>query len=164
MVGMAARQYILAMKPNAYLALLLPMFLLSGCSTSHVDTFDIEVRNATTQPLLLSLAKDGPPYEPAWATPEDLAIESPKRREQWAGGPQGMGLVPPGKSALVKGLKGTFEKSTRAFLRAYAGDLTISQMLAKSRESPDRVDIALSPGANQIVVSEKAGRLVAGSN
>src|SRR5688500_3418732 len=67
-----------------------------GCNSTRTDTFDVDIRNATEQPVTLSLAKDGPPYEPTWATPEDLAIESPKLREEWAGGPSGMGVVPPG--------------------------------------------------------------------
>lgn len=132
-----------------------------GCNSTRTDTFDVDIRNATDKPVTLSLAKDGPPYEPTWATPEDLAIESPKIREEWAGGPSGMGVVPPGKTASVKGLTGQFDGGTRAFLRAYAGDLTISQMLSKGRESPDRIDVRLAPGPNRIVLVEKTGRIVA---
>lgn len=130
-----------------------------GCTSTRTDTFDVEIRNDTAGPVTLSLAKDGPPYEPTWATPEDVAIESPKRREEWAGGPSGMGVVPPGKTASVKGLTGRFDGGSSGFLRAYAGDLTISQMLSKSNGSPDRVDVPLAPGANRIVLVEKSGRI-----
>ena len=132
-----------------------------GCTATRTDTFDVDIRNATDEPVTLSLAKDGPPYEPTWATPEDLALESPKLREEWAGGPSGMGVVPPGKTASVKGLTGRFDGDSRGFLRAYTGDLTISQMLSKGRESPDRVDVRLAPGANRIVLVDKGGRIAA---
>ena len=135
-----------------------------GCTSTRTDTFDVEIRNATSGPVTLSLSKNGPPYEPTWATPEDLAIESPKLREEWAGGPSGMGVVPAGKTASVKGLKGRFDGGTRAFLRAYAGDLTISQMLARSQGSPDRVDVELVPGANRIVLIDKSGRITAAAD
>lgn len=135
--------------------------LMAGCSGRRTDSFDIEVRNATSQPLTLSLAKDGPPYEPAWATPQDLAIETPKRREQWSGGPSGMGAVPAGKTASVAGLRGQFDSGVSGYLRIYGGELTISEMLARGSDSPGRVDVRLSPGANRIVITERAGRLVA---
>ena len=135
--------------------------MVLGCNSSRTDTFDVDIRNATKGPVTLSLAKSGPPYEPTWATPEDLAIETPKLREEWAGGPSGMGVVPAGKTASVKGLKGQFDGGSRGFLRAYAGELTISQMLSKGRESPDRVDVPLAPGANRIVLVDKAGRIAA---
>ena len=143
------------------IALLVVSTLLVGCNSTRTDTFDIEIRNATGQPLTLSLAKDGPPYEPAWATPQDLAIETPKRREQWSGGPSGMAAVPPGKTASVKRLQGQFNSGVNGYLRVYAGDLTISEMLAKGKDSPNRLDVLLKPGANVVVVSEKAGKLVA---
>ena len=129
-----------------------------GCTSTRTDTFDVEIRNDTSGPVTLSLAKDGPPYEPTWATPEDVAIESPKRREEWAG-PSGMGVVPPGKTASVKGLTGQFDSGSHGFLRAYAGDLTISQMLSKGSGSPDRVDVPLAAGANRIVLVERSGRI-----
>ena len=152
-------------RPALLLTLALSAALAAGgCAPARTDTFDVDIRNATSGPVTLSLSKDGPPYEPTWATPEDLAIESPKLREEWAGGPSGMGVVPAGKTASVKGLKGRFDGGTRAFLRAYAGDLTISQMLARSQGSPDRVDVELVPGANRIVLIDKSGRITAAAD
>ncbi|QOV89586.1 hypothetical protein [Humisphaera borealis] len=135
--------------------------IFAGCGATRTDSFDIDLRNATGQPLTLSLAKDGPPYEPSWATPQDLAIESPKRREQWSGGPSGMAALPPGKTASVKGLRGQFNPGVNGYLRVYAGDLTISEMLSREKGSPSRVDLMLKPGANKFVIAEKAGSLVA---
>lgn len=147
------------LRSRLWLVVLGLMPLAVGCS--RTESFDIDLRNNTAQPLTLSLAKDGPPYEPSWATPQDLAIETPKRREEWSGGPSGMTSVPPGKTASVKGLRGQFDAGVQGYLRVYAGELTISQMLAKSPESPGRVDVPLKPGMNIITVGEKNGRLVA---
>ncbi|MDB5296447.1 MAG: hypothetical protein JWO31_2430 [Phycisphaerales bacterium] len=132
----------------------------AGCGAgTRTDTFDIDIKNGTSGPVTLSLAKSGPPYEPTWATPEDLAIESPKIREEWAGNPSGMGTIPPGKTASVKGLTGRFDGGSRGLLRAYAGELTISQMLARGKDSPDRVEVPLVPGANRVVLTDKGGRI-----
>jgi hypothetical protein len=127
-------------------------FVGGGCSPTQTRTFDVTVRNQTPGPLTLSLAKDGPPYEPAWATPEDVATESPRLREDWRRTQGGMKAVPPGRVADVRGLTGKFESGTHAYIRVYAGELSISEMLSKSRGSPDRVDVPLQPGANEITI------------
>src|SRR4051812_1794919 len=125
---------------------------LVGCSPTSTERFDVTVRNDTPNPLTLALVKDGPPYEAAWATPEDFAIDSAHRREDWAGKTGRLNGLPPGKTAEVRGLTGQFEAGTRAFLRVYNGDLTVSQMLSKGPDSPDRVDVILVPGANELTV------------
>src|SRR5687768_12016867 len=135
------------------LPLLLPALLLAsafGCSSARTQTYDIHVTNSTSGPVTISLAKDGPPYEAAWASPEDLAIESPRYRERG-----GMGVIPPGKTASTEKLTGRFEANAQGYLRVYAGDLTISEMLSKSRGSPGRVDVPLVPGRNDIRVEDK---------
>jgi hypothetical protein len=139
--------------------LLLPALLLAACfacSSSRTQTFDINVTNATTRPVTISLAKNGPPYEAAWASPEDIAIETPRYRERG-----GMGVIPPGKTASVEKLSGKFDANTDAYLRVYAGDLTISEMLSKSRGSPGRVDVQLVPGQNDIRVVDNGGSIAA---
>jgi hypothetical protein len=123
-----------------------------GCSPTQTRTYDVTVRNQTPGPLTISLAKDGPPYEPAWATPEDVATESPRLREDWRRTQGGMKAVPAGRIAEVRGLTGKFESGTHAYVRVYAGELSISEMLSKSPGSPDRVDIPLVPGTNEITI------------
>ena len=112
--------------------LLLPAALLAaslGCSSAHTQTYDINVTNATAGPVTISLAKDGPPYEAAWATPEDLAIESPRYRERG-----GMGVIPAGKTASVEKLTGKFEPNAQGYLRVYAGDLKLTYSLLGGRD------------------------------
>ena len=52
----------------------------------------------------------------------------------------------------MRGLKGQFDSGTHAYLRVYNGELNISEMLAKGPGSPDRVDIPLEPGRNEITI------------
>jgi hypothetical protein len=136
-------------------ALLLAAFA-AACSSSRTHTFDLTVTHATTRPVTISLAKNGPPYEAAWASPEDIAIETPRYRERG-----GMGMIPPGKTASVEKLSGKFDANTEGYLRVYAGDLTISEMLSKSRGSPGRVDVQLVPGRNDIRVVDNGGSIAA---
>jgi hypothetical protein len=140
--------------PLLLLALLL--FDCVGCSSARTETFDINVTNATDRPVTISLAKRGPPYEAAWASPEDIAIETPRYRERG-----GMGVIPPGKTASVAKLTGRFEPNTEGYLRVYAGDLTLSEMLSKNRGSPGRVDVQLAPGRNDIRVVDNGGHIAA---
>jgi hypothetical protein len=140
-------------------------WLAGGCGpAARTETFDIDVRNATTQPVTLSLAKDGPPFEAVWASPEDAALISAKYREQWVGGDTGLGqVVGPGRTASIRNLSGRFTERARGYVRAYAGDLSMSMsgMMARGPDSPGRVDVPLTPGANKIVIEQDAGRVVA---
>src|SRR5688500_2196999 len=136
-------------------ALLLPA-LPAACSSYRTEKFDISVRNATTQPVTISLAKDGPPFEDAWASPEDVAIQSMRYAEDPGGR-----LVPPGRTAYVNNLSGKFDRNTRAFLRIYAGKVLLSEALARSPGSPGRVDVQLAPGRNDIRVYDNGGYIAA---
>ncbi len=124
-----------------------------GCA--RTETFNITVRNDTKTPLTLALTKDGPPFERVWASPEDLAVESPKADEQ-----HGYVVLPAGREADVPAVEGRFDGGTRGYLRVYRGDLGISDMNAISGASPNRIDLLLKPGVNRFVIAESAGRLV----
>ena len=141
------------------LPLLLPTLLMLtclGCGSARTETYDINVKNATDGPVTISLAKEGAPYEPAWASPEDLAISSPRYQERG-----GMSVIPAGKTATVNKLTGRFERNAQGYLRVYSGDLTLSEMLSRSRGSPNRVDVPLVPGRNDITVIDKGGHIAA---
>jgi hypothetical protein len=123
----------------------------TGCS--RTDKFDLTVRNSTKSPLTLALTKDGPPFEPVWASPEDLAIQSPGADEK-----HGYVVLPPGKEGDVS-VQGKFESGTHGYLRVYRGDLQVSEMNAIRSSSPNRLDIKLSPGRSTFVIVDSAGRL-----
>jgi hypothetical protein len=125
---------------------------LAGCA--RTETFDITVRNDTEGPVTIALTKDGPPFERMWAGPEDLAIESPKADEQHA-----YVVLEPGKVGEVS-VQGKFDRGTRGYLRVYRGAPDISGMIAIGPVSPNRLDVPLRAGANQVVIAEANGRLV----
>ena len=125
-----------------------------GCS--RTETFNILVRNDTRTPVTLTLAKNGPPFERVWASPEDLAVESPAADEEHS-----YLVLPPGREAEVPTVTGRFSGGTRGFLRVYRGDLDVSDMNAISPASPNRLDLPLKPGTNRFVIAQSGGRLVA---
>jgi hypothetical protein len=127
------------------------IFLIAGCT--RTENFDVTVQNGTTAPLTLALVKDGPPFESLWASPEDLAIESPRADEK-----HGYVVLPPGKEGDVS-VQGKFDKGTRGYLRVYRGDLQVSEMNAIHTSSPNRLDLPLSPGRNMFVIVDSRGRL-----
>jgi hypothetical protein len=114
----------------------------------------VGVRNDTTVALTLALTKDGPPFEPLWASPEQLAIQSPKADEQHS-----YLVLGPGKEGDVS-VTGKFDSNTRAYLRVYRGDLQISDMNSMGPTSPSRLDLPLQPGRNAFTIGEAGGRLV----
>ena len=129
------------------------LLLATGCASSH--SFDVSIRNATDEPLTIGLVKYGPPMEPKWASPEDVAIGSATRQiTRWGG------LLPPEKMVMIH-QDGHFGRGARAFARIYAGDRTLSELLATGQHDPSRLDMPLAPGDNSFVVSYKAGKLVA---
>ena len=129
--------------------------LMAGCHTYETRRYDVTVHNRTAEPITIWLTKDGPPYEAAWLSPEDLAIESPRQNESREIG--GV-ILQPGKSASAL-RAGRFETATRAILRVYDGAVRFNDLLAISRENPARVDVALRPGNNEYSVEPGAGQL-----
>lgn len=134
---------------------------LTGCGI-RTETFDVDIHNATTHPVTISLAKEAVegkqagPYEVTWASPEDIAMQSPHDREWWD-----RETVPPGHDAWVHHLTGKFNPDTRAMLRCYWGNVKISEMLARGRGSFDRIDVPLTPGRNDVTVVDRDGRMAA---
>ena len=127
---------------------------LGGCAQTR--TYQVAVRNETSQPITLGFAKEeGGPYEPQWATPEQVAIESPSYSDRsWDSV-----VVPPGRTGVAGPIEGKFDGSARAFLRVYEGELKLNDVLAVSRGSPRRVDVPLAAGKNALIVHEDAGKL-----
>jgi hypothetical protein len=129
--------------------------LLTGCA--RTKTFQVAVRNETTEPLTVGFAKEeGGPFEPNWATPEEVAIDSPSYSERnWDSV-----VVPPGRTGVAGPIQGKFDSAARAFLRIYGATGSLNDLLAISRGSPRRADVPLAPGRNALVVREEAGKLM----
>jgi len=130
--------------------------LLAGCAQER--TFQVAVRNETAQPITVGFAKEeGGPSEPAWATPEEIAIGTPSYADRNWDSVQ----VPPGRTGVAGPIKGKFDGSARAFLRVYAATGKLEDLIAISRGSPHRADVLLSPGRNALVLRVENDRLVA---
>ena len=126
----------------------------TGCAQTRTD--HVAVRNDTPRPSTVGFAKEeGGPFEQAWATPEEIAIEIPRYSErEWDSV-----VVPPGKTGVAGPISGKFDSEARAFLRVYGGEGKLNDLLAISRGSPRRVDVPLVTGKNRLIVREEIGRL-----
>lgn len=129
------------------------LLLTVGCQ-GKTYTYSLSLKNAAAEPIMVGFAKDGPPFEDHWATPEQIS------RIELRNDVRGWGMpVPPGKTAYVEKEKATLEGSTAAYVRVYATAPTLPGMLAISEGSPNRLDIPLIPGNNDLVVTRENGRL-----
>jgi hypothetical protein len=134
---------------------LFPVLLLTvGCAETR--TFQVAVRNETSRPLTVGLAKEGGKFEPQWQTPEQAAAHTSADDERgWDSV-----VVPPGETRSAGPVKGDFSGMALATLRVYEGDLQLSDMLAMSRGTGGRLDVPLDEGRNAVIVREEAGKLV----
>ena len=135
---------------------ILVALLIVGCA--RTETYQVRLTNKTAGPITFGLVKQGDPYEPKWAAPEDAAMNGSRAvAENW-------GSVGAGKTAVSQPIKGRFRNNAAAYLRVYEGKLDLAGIMAVSRGAPNRADILLTPGANQVTVTEDKGQLVAQRN
>jgi hypothetical protein len=127
--------------------------LLVGCGPG-ARTYDVTVENQTGETLIVWLTKDGPPYEPAWASPEDTAVETPKKIDRIAGV-----VVEPGQQASTGQITGRFAEGVNAILRIYSKVADMDEILATGRGNPNRLDVPLQEGVNRLAVVRRDGRL-----
>ncbi len=131
------------------------MFMfLSGCGGAS-RSYEVNVRNESAQPVTVWLTKSTPPYEAAWKPPEQLAIERPGSEELLGGV-----IIPAGQAGSTGKVTGRFSADTDAILRVYLGEYSISGLLAISRGSPNRIEVILKPGMNNLSVRNRGGRTV----
>ena len=135
---------------------LVPM--LVGC-LNETRTYSLSVRNGLTTPIRVCLTKSNGPSEPDWMSPEEAAAPPHPASDQR---PPGQ-ILKPGQTASLSNVAGSFDpRFGRAFLRVYLGDPTLTEMLAISAGSSNRVDVPLDPGPNRLVVQlGRDGRMTA---
>ena len=121
------------------------VFSLVGCAPKA--TYDLSITNRTERAVTVGLVKDGPPPEAEWAAPEELALET--RLEAL---PPWGHVIPPGKTIDSSPISGTFPRGTAPYLRVYAGEHSIAELLSISSSSPDRAELLLMPGHSDVVV------------
>ncbi|HEX8322317.1 MAG TPA: hypothetical protein VF595_00265 [Tepidisphaeraceae bacterium] len=132
----------------------LALLALVGCGPS-TRQYNVVVRNDSPEPMTVVLTKDGPPMEPRWLPPEDFAAMRQAPAELRVNGI----VIPPGKT-VDQAREGKFNGGTRAMLRVYRGEQNLESMLGISPSSPNRTDIPLAPGHNEILIDRlgKAAR------
>ena len=128
--------------------------LLVGCGGKS-QSYQVIVHNESPKSVTVWLTKNGPPHEPGWKAPEDVAIESLGAEE-----PLGGVIIPPGKTGETKKVRGTFPEGVDAVLRVYIGQHAFDDLLAMSRGSPNRIDVVLTPGTNELTVRDRRGAIV----
>jgi hypothetical protein len=134
------------------LALIFPL----GCTATR--TYQVSVKNDTSEPITIGLVKEGRPIEPQWVSPEQAAIhELEPSSKMWA-------AIPAGKSADTGPVRGEFDRDAEAVFRIYQGNLKLPDILAISRGQPNRIDILLHPGLNRFTVTDKDGQFRAVRN
>ena len=130
--------------------------LLAGCAQTR--SYQVRVTNHTDEPITFGLVKEGGPIEPEWAPPELAAAnDAQPSAAMW-------GAIPPGKTAGTNHpITGKFDRGSRAVLRVYQGNLSgkLAQILAINRDAPNRVDVQLHPGMNQVTITQNGERLIA---
>lgn len=153
MVLPAGARYDIAMHKTRILAVLLLGFMLSGIGCTARGNFDVVVRNDTTEPLSAGFIKAGGPMDPKWTTPAEITILSPQLTDRHWGT-----LVPAGKAVRIAA-SSSFSPGSAAFIRIYAGDLLVNELVAISPGNPDMVQRPLDNGQTIVVVKRMDGQL-----
>ena len=94
--------------------------------------------------------------EEGWTGPADIAIGAQQFMDRHWGI-----LVEPKSTVVIGPQTGHFAEDDTAILRVYRGNPTIAELLAYSRNDPERVDVYLAPGPSSYVIEWRANRLVA---
>ena len=133
-----------------WIACLLILMLAVGCAS-----YQVELKNQTTQSVTLWLTKDGPPPEEGWYSPEQLATMPEGVRPVYD-----LAIVPPGRTATTESMSGEFPRGTHAVLRVYEGEKELVHILEDAKAGRERrVDKTLKKGMNRFVVIERDGKL-----
>jgi hypothetical protein len=129
--------------------------LIAGCA-SDKKPYQVTVENRFDRPVTVWLTQSHESRDAQWMSPETMAIHSPRMRDS-----ANRVVVPPGKTASTSELKARLASDTDAVLRIYIGERSFDELLAMSRDNPNRFDVVLKPGRNELVLREEDGRLVA---
>lgn len=134
---------------------LFSMISLACAAKGEQRSFSLEVTNKADRPITVGLSKMNGPVEVDWESPEDRALMDPKLT--------GLGwgvIVPPGRSASIN-VTGEFFSNASGYLRVYNGGLRLSEILAISKGSGNRLDILLQEGQSVFEVRAQGSYLVA---
>ena len=126
------------------------VMMLAVCAGGCASSYQVEVKNQTTQPVTLWLTKDGPPPEEGWYSPEQLATMPADLRPTYD-----LAIVPPGRTGATESMSGEFPRGTNPVVRVYAGAKELFHILEDAKAGTEqRVDKTLKKGMNRFVVVE----------
>ena len=128
--------------------LLAGLLFVVGCGPT-VQQYSIIIKNDTDRPMTVVLTKDGGPMDMKWLPPEDFAALLHAPPEAKVNGI----VIPPGKT-VDQTRSSEFDSGTHAILRVYNGKQTPETMVGISPGSPNREDVPLEPGENNIVIGQ----------
>jgi hypothetical protein len=145
------------MRPSLPSLLLLVLASVAAAGCQPKATFEVIVSNDTDVPLTIGIVKEGPPYEPAFGTPDDWSRYSP-----FAAPPAWGTVLPPQMGTRLGPKTGAFPQGALAYLRVYRGEHPNSMLIAMSQAGPDRLDILIYPGHSEFIVrKDESGALKA---
>ncbi len=125
--------------------LIILFLMLIGCGPS-MRSYTITVHNQAPEPMTVWLTKDGAPAELGWLSPEQLVMND-MVKSQITGV-----VIPSGRTATMTEQTGHFDSGVNAVLRVYRGKQLFNNLLANSSDSPNRTDVILKPGPNQVMI------------
>jgi hypothetical protein len=124
---------------------ILTLLIAQGCAPKA--SFELSVTNRTDQPITVGIVKEGGSYERDLAGPEQWALESSlDSLPPWGH------VIPPGKTLNSPEITGSFPRGSAAYLRIYRGQRSNAGLMAISNPSPDRLEVLLFPGYNQLII------------
>ena len=126
----------------------------AGCA-SNKPTYHVVVDNQSDRPITVWLTTNRPVDQTEWMSPEEVAIAWPSEKD-----PAQRVVIPAGKTGSTGSMVAKF-KNTDAVLRVYIGERSFDELLAMSRGNPNRIDLRLAPGRNDLTIMDRGGRIVA---
>lgn len=143
------------MRANLALLLLLFFAMLAGCSSTQRRSYSVGVVNASNEPVMLWLTKDGPPTEGHWLTPsqwQELLADGSIP----ADAPNPAVALPPGMKVDLGPQKGRFARQSSAVLLVFSAPVTLEEMAATPRSTSLMDAVYLEPGQNWVMVRSSA--------
>jgi len=137
----------LSCRPFVLAALAVLALASAGCESITTRSYDLTIQNHLSRPITLFLTKDGPPDEPGWQSPEELAANAISLDH-----PHDGQIVGPGQTMVFDNIQGQFRQGTTAILRVYEKTGRLEDIAALSPGNPERTDVILVPGVNNIVI------------
>lgn len=129
---------------------ILPLLaLLVGCGP-ETRSYNVTVQNNATEPMTLWLTKSGSPLEKNWISPEDLAVLRMDKGSKLPGT-----VIPVGERRGIGPIAGKFAGGSQAVLRVYRGQRKFDELLSMNADSPNRTDVQLVPGNNEILIDAR---------